>query len=708
LSLLTAGLSAALFAMRSENAVAAGEANFKRLVQGVTDYAIYMLDCDGRVANWNAGAERAKGYSAKEIVGKHFSSFYPLEERDAGLPERSLETALLKGKFEAEGWWLRKDGSRFWAHAVIDPIYDEEGSHIGFAKITKDQTEQMEIAAKLKAASDNLNVALENMANAICLYDANERLVLHNPRLKEIFDIPADLVLVGRTFREVCELRARLGLELITDVDEFYAHNRRLITMSGGGEHIREISNGKTVRTIHRPIGDGSWVSTIEDITERVQSENTITRLAKHDSLTGLPNRHQFEERLDTAMAASHGRGERLAAFCIDLDNFKDVNDTFGHAVGDQLLRTLAQRMEETCSLGEFVARYGGDEFVAFKTFKDDPELHEFASRMIFALTRKADLGTIELMPDASLGVAIYPTDALDRERLLSNADMAMYRSKNAVDQRISFYEAGMDEAARERRALGRDIWTALEEGQFFLAYQVQLGAKTEDVRGYEVLLRWRHPLRGLVPPSLFIPVAEECGAISAIGDWVLEQACKEASKWQLPHRIAVNLSPLQLSNVALVDKLRQVLLQTGFQASRLELEVTESAIIGDKARALHILRQIKALGVMIAIDDFGTGYSSLETLRSFPFDKIKLDRSFISELETNRQSKAFVRAIVALGKSLGVSVLAEGVETRGQMNVLLEEGCDEVQGYLFGRPGAPSEAVGDDAGASRMTAGNK
>ncbi|KRB60030.1 diguanylate cyclase [Rhizobium sp. Root708] len=687
LSLLAAGLTAALFAIRSERAVAAGEKSFRLLVQGVTDYAIYMLDREGRVANWNAGAQRAKGYLASEIVGKHVSEFYPHEDRVAGLPERGLETALRDGKFESEGWRLRKDGSRFWAHVVIDAIYDEQKGHIGFAKITRDRTEQMEAAARLKAASDNLALALANMANGICLYDTEERLVLHNKRLLEIFDIPEGTPLVGKSFRELCEYRARHGLETIAEVESFYAQNRALFTNRDGGELTRQLKNGTTVRTIHRPIGDGSWVSTIEDITERVQSESKINHLASHDSLTGLPNRAHFEERLDSVLARAETTQTRVAAICIDLDRFKDVNDSFGHAVGDELLKVLSTRMSAATNDGEFVARFGGDEFVGFKSFNEDAELGDFADRLMGALTTKAEIGSFDILPGASLGIAVYPADATDREKLLSNADMAMYRSKESPDERISFYEAGMDEAARERRSLARDVWTALSEEQFFLAYQVQKDARSGAITGYEVLLRWQHPERGLVPPATFIPVAEECGAISAIGDWVLEQACAEAALWPSKDKIAVNLSPLQLGNTALVDKVRTVLFKTGLPASRLELEVTESAIIGDKARALHILRQIKALGVTVAIDDFGTGYSSLETLRSFPFDKIKLDRSFTTDLENSRQSKAFVRAIVALGKSLEVSVLAEGVETEEQMRVLTAEGCDELQGFLLGRP---------------------
>ncbi|MDE1994889.1 MAG: EAL domain-containing protein, partial [Rhizobiaceae bacterium] len=548
--------------------------------------------------------------------------------------------------------------------------------------------EHMENAARLAEASNNLSLALTHMANAICLFDPDERLVLHNERLREIFGTPADIELVGQTFRQICFARYKRETQSDGDAEIYYQAHRKLFTDPAGGEDIRVIANGRTIRTIHRPTGDGSWVTTIEDITERVKSEQQISYLARHDTLTNLPNRRQFVDRLDIAISDVRAGSQRVAAICIDLDNFKDINDTFGHAVGDVVLCTLAQRMSDTRNADELIGRFGGDEFVAFKTFSKDAELQDFIERLMHALTGRIELEHTEMMPGASLGIAIYPTDAADREKLLSNADMAMYRSKESLEDKISFYEAGMDEAARERRAMARDIWTALEQEQFFLTYQVQRSVKTAEITGYEVLLRWRHPIHGLIPPTVFIPIAEECGAISALGDWVLERACHEAANRPLEHKIAVNLSPLQLSNIALVDRVQTILLNSGLPASRLELEVTESAIIGDKARALHILRQIKALGVTIAIDDFGTGYSSLETLRSFPFDKIKLDRSFVSELETSRQSKAFVRAIVALGKSLEVSILAEGVETHEQMRVLVAEGCDEVQGFLFGRPG--------------------
>lgn len=533
---------------------------YRLLVQRIKDYAIYLLRPDGVVASWNAGARRFKGYADEEIIGQHYSVFYEVPDRLAGLPDTNLAIALREGKFEDEGWRVRKDGSRFWAHVVIDPIYREDGSLLGFAKITRDRTEQLETSEK-------------------------------------------------------------------------------------------------------------------------------ILFMARHDAMTGLPNRVHFLERLDEVMSALHPGQQQVAVVSIDLDGFKEVNDAFGHGVGDQLLSELGRRLKASVGENEMVARFGGDEFVAFKLIRHQRQLSDFITRLQRALTGMLRLAQTDIVPGASLGVALFPGDAIDRAQLLNNADLAMYRAKKSLDEKICYYEANMDEASRARRAMARDLWVALEQGQFFLNFQIQQAVSGDEITGYEVLLRWQHPTQGLIPPATFIPVAEECGAISAIGDWVLEHACREAVLWNLQPRIAVNLSALQLSNAGLVEKVRAVLAATGLPAHRLELEVTETALIADRDRALHLLQQLKAMGVTIAMDDFGSGYSSLETLRSFPFDKIKLDRSFINELETSQQAKAFVRAILALGHSLNVAVLAEGVETEAQRAILEEEGCQEGQGYLFGYP---------------------
>jgi diguanylate cyclase (GGDEF)-like protein/PAS domain S-box-containing protein len=688
-ALVMSSFAVAISAGRWEISTAASEKKFGLLVQGVGDYAIYMLDPDGIVTNWNTGAERAKGYTEQEIVGRHFACFYTQEDQHADLPALNLKIAAEAGKFDGEGWRLRKDGTRLWAHVVIEALRTEGGELIGFAKITRDRTEQMQSEEKLKKASEDLQLALMHMGNALCLFDEDGRLTMYNGRLNEIVGIDASIDLMGRTLDELCFFNPE-------NADARFSQYKKLLSQ-GGGETIVELASGKMIRVSCVPTNTKAWVLTIEDVTMRVQSERRIAHMARHDVLTGLPNRRQFIETLDEAISEADVIGTKVSVINIDLDRFKDINDTYGHAAGDTVLCVLSKRMRRGLRQGEMVGRFGGDEFVAMKSYGDATELQEFIGRLRKALTENIDLDMVAVTPGASLGVAIYPVDATDREKLLGNADMAMYRAKENFTEAVCFYEASMDELERARRTLALDIWTGLKEGQFFLNYQVQRAAHTHQVTGYEVLLRWKHPVLGIVPPGTFIPIAEECGAIAALGGWVLEQACRDAASWPFQERIAVNLSPLQLGNAQLVEKVRSVLLETGLSPERLELEVTESAIISDRQRALHILRQLKAMGITIAIDDFGIGYSSLETLRAFPFDKIKVDRSFVAGLETDKQSRAFIRAILALGKSLEIPVLAEGIETEAQMTVLTQEGCDLFQGYYFGRPAMLSEALSGD-----------
>ncbi|AUX75398.1 bifunctional diguanylate cyclase/phosphodiesterase [Sinorhizobium fredii] len=697
--LLSAVLIAAGFARQAEILATTSEKEFSRFVRSVRDYAIYMLDVDGRVASWNAGAEANKGYSAEEIIGKNFSCFYSPEDRAANLPGRALRIALDAGKYETEGWRYRKDGTRFWAHVVIDPIIGEDGEHAGFIKIAKDITKQKEDADRIAEVSKNLDIALENMSQGICLFDRADRLLLSNRRCLEIFDLPESMAGKGMTFREVLN-RAfdRTYADPVVaeaKANEAYQRHRLDIVAKGGGDLVEKLSNGRSILSKHRTLPDGGWVSTYEDITERLDSEEQISFLARHDSLTGLPNRLQFNSHLDEELDAAVWFSRKVAVVGIDLDKFKEVNDLHGHAAGDFVLVTIAQRMKEHLQEGEFVARFGGDEFAAVKRFEDLSELNDFLRRIERCLHEEMRFGDFELKSGGSMGVAIYPQDAETADTLINNADLAMYRAKAALNQTICFYEVSMDEAARGRRALANDLWEAVEKNQLALHYQVQKSVTSGEVIGYEVLLRWNHPERGMVSPGEFIPLAEECGAILPIGEWVLREACREAATWDSQHKIAVNLSPVQLANGDVVSLVHAILVETGLDPKRLELEITESTIIDDKQRALLTLREIKALGVTIAIDDFGTGYSSLETLRSFPFDKIKLDKSFMSEVEGSPQAKAIIRAILALGHSLQVPVLAEGVETQKQLDILIAEGCDEAQGYLLGRPAPIGSVVG-------------
>lgn len=417
------------------------------------------------------------------------------------------------------------------------------------------------------------------------------------------------------------------------------------------------------------------------------QNLDTLRHMALNDALTGLPNRTSFNSFLNHMLERARLDGYKVAVIGIDLDKFKEINDIRGHEAGDQALEIIGARLKFILRDGEFVARIGGDEFAAVKRFTEQSDLHDFVSRIESELFQPMHIDDFEIVPGASIGVSVHPEDGETAARLIGNADLAMYRAKADVTRSVCYYEPDMDELARARRDLALDLRRAIDLKQLELHFQAQSNLSERKVVGYEVLLRWKHPVRGYVSPAEFIPLAEETGTILAIGEWVLREACREAAGWTGGPKIAVNLSAVQLAHSDLAKLVHEVLLQTGLPAARLELEITESSIIHDKERSLHALRQIRALGVTIAIDDFGTGYSSLETLRSFPFDRIKLDRSFMSEVEHSMQARAIIRAVLALGKSLDISVLAEGIETEAQLQLLRLEGCNEAQGYHLGRP---------------------
>ncbi|MDQ8029505.1 MAG: EAL domain-containing protein [Brevundimonas sp.] len=421
----------------------------------------------------------------------------------------------------------------------------------------------------------------------------------------------------------------------------------------------------------------------VRDLRARQAQERRIAHLARNDSLTGLPNRTSFLEKLERLAAT----GENFALLALDLDRFKEVNDLYGHAVGDRLLVHVADNMRAAIGEGEFVARLGGDEFVALIPIRERMDAHAAAERLRGAILTPLEAEHAELQCGASIGIALWPDDATETSVLINDADLAMYRAKGSLTTDICFYEGAMDEAVRQRRRITLGLRDALENDRFELHYQLQASVETGDVTGFEALLRWKQADGSYISPADFIPLAEETGLILPIGEWVLRRACSEAASWDKPHRIAVNLSPVQLSHVDLPRLVHQILIETGLSPNRLELEITETAMISDMERTTHILRQLKLLGVSVAMDDFGTGYSSLSTLRAFPFDKIKLDRTFMSELDGGPQSKAIIRAVLALGESLDIPILAEGVETQEQLVFLREQGCDEVQGYLLGRP---------------------
>jgi diguanylate cyclase (GGDEF)-like protein/PAS domain S-box-containing protein len=473
-------------------------------------------------------------------------------------------------------------------------------------------------------------------------------------------------------------------------------------------EEIRTKDNGVRLVTTRRlPILDEKGapqylLGVAEDITERKRAEARIAHLAHHDALTELPNRAAFTAHLARTIEQFAADCENFALMFLDLDRFKEINDIFGHAVGDALLQELARRLQEVAE-GAFLARLGGDEFTFVVESGPQPEAAAaLADRLIAATAQEFVLGDHSLRTGLSIGIAVFPNDGADASTLLSNADAALYRAKAEGRGIFRFFEADMDMHLHKRRALRRDLQLAIPNNELLIHYQPQARMNSE-ITGFEALLRWHNPSRGLVPSNEFIPIAEESGLILPIGEWVLRESCREAASWPRRLQIAVNLSPVQFRHGDLPAMVHAILLETGLSPDRLELEITESVLIGDFARAVAILRRIKALGVRIAMDDFGTGYSSLSYLQSFPFDKIKIDRSFISNLDRNAQSGAIVRAVIGLGRGLELPVLAEGVETKGQLDFLAGEACNEIQGYLLGRP-APIEQYAELVGRHSMS----
>jgi diguanylate cyclase (GGDEF)-like protein/PAS domain S-box-containing protein len=541
---------------------------YRLLVQGVTDYAIFMMDPSGIVTNWNAGAQRAKGYTADEIVGCHFSRFYSDEDRQQELPKRVLEQALVEGRFEGEGWRIRKDGTRFWAHVVIDRICDEQGRLIGYAKITRDLTER-------KAYADRLS------------------------------------------------------------------------------------------------------------------------HLAHHDPLTDLPNRVVMQKHLEMILQRT-GRDLTCALFFIDLDRFKPVNDSLGHAAGDELLCAVAQRILGVLRNSDLVSRLGGDEFVVLQAeLQEESDSITLVERLLQTLNSPFRVQGMEVSIGASIGIAMAPHDSNDPNLLLHKADLALYRAKSDGRNCYRFYDARMDENAQQLRELERDLRKAIAGHEFELYYQPVIDLGSNRLTGFEALLRWDCPGRGFVLPGDFIPFAEKLGLMTEIGDWVLATACRHAAQWPLSLSLAVNLSAAQFRSPHFVERLRVILDETGLSAGLLELEITETDIIHDIPGAVSILEQLRALDIGIALDDFGTGYSSLSFLHSLPFTRIKIDRSFIHDMGSSPKATAIVQAIAGLCSRLGVRVTAEGVETEGQALLLRVETSFQAQGYLFSRPRPAHEIPG-------------
>jgi diguanylate cyclase (GGDEF)-like protein len=479
------------------------------------------------------------------------------------------------------------------------------------------------------------------------------------------------------------------AIERIRAEQQAWAAQRR------SGTLLAECADGRVLAVSHRLMADGGWLATYEDATEQRSAEARIRFMAHHDALTGLPNRVLFRDHIDGALQRVREGAGGLALLCLDLDHFKSVNDTLGHPVGDALLETAGQRLQSCVREGDIVARLGGDEFAIVQALSGAPgEVEALAERITSRLKAPYELSGRRVTAGVSIGVATALESGMSADLLLRNADMALYRAKASGRGTYRFFEPEMDAEVQARLAIEADLQQALERDQFEVFYQPLNSLETGRISGFEALLRWRHPERGLIPPAQFIPVAEELGLIGAIGEWVLRRACADAVAWPEEIKLAVNLSPMQFRGADVVPAVASALGASGLDPRRLELEITESALLQDNAGTLAMLHRLRGLGARIALDDFGTGYSSLSYLRSFPFDKIKVDRSFVGEMNARPDCEVIVNSIAVLASNLGMTTTAEGVENADQLDLVRKAGCTEGQGYHFGRPAPASEVL--------------
>ncbi|AUX71401.1 bifunctional diguanylate cyclase/phosphodiesterase [Erwinia pyrifoliae] len=678
---------------------------FRLLVESVNDYAIYMIDLKGLVVNWNAGACRAKGYTGNEIIGKHFSCFYGEQDRRLNLPEKNLQQATLTGRFEDSGWRYRKDGSAFRAHVVIDAIRNDGGELIGFAKITRDCTEVREYEQQILIAKDLAEQSSKKMTSLSQFLDS---IVANIPSCVIVEDaVSGEILLINHRAQRLLggsqrDFIGKRALECMTAAMSAYFMQLSSAAQRKGGRQRNE-------RQLTTPSGDRiisgsasivcgkdarhSYVLLIaDDVTDQRAADARIHHMAHHDNLTSLPNRVLFNQHLTTALREDRDAQRLTAVLGLDLDNFKNVNDALGHQVGDALLCSVAVRLRSVLRDRDTLARNGGDEFsIVLPGLTHSEEAEAVARRLIETIRPPFTIDGHNLSIGLSIGITLAQNGMTSPDYLLRCADMALYAAKRNGRNRFEYFTKAMGDTAQKRRVIENDLREAITYRQLKLYYQPITNNQHREIIGYEALMRWHHPEKGIIMPLEFIPIAEETGLIHSLGAYALYEACREAASWPGEQTVAVNLSPLQFKNSALIAVVEGALKESGLAPHRLEVEITESVLLDNTLANIDMLRELKALGVHIALDDFGTGYSSLSYLRSFPFDKIKIDKSFINDMHDSREALAIIRAITGMSRSLDIQITAEGVESNEQFQCLKAEGCTLFQGYFFGRP-QPSE----------------
>jgi len=552
-------------------------------------------------------------------------------------------------------------------------------------KHTSSPAEILSFPQKSQIDEQLLATVLDNMPQGVLMFDSETRLIFCNRRYLEMYGLLPEFARPGRHLRDLLVQRIQTGT-FVGDPDEYIVRLQEGIATGASFNQTVHLPDGRAFSVMNKSIEGGGWLATHEDVTERQRSEGRIAHMARHDALTDLPNRFLLRERLEHELKRVK-RGECLAVLCLDLDQFKGVNDALGHPIGDELLKLVADRLRGCTREPDTVARLGGDEFAIIMTQMQEPtDAASLSKRIRESIIKPYQIEGHQIVTDISIGISVAPYDAQDAVPLLRNADMALYGAKDDGRGTYRFFEPEMNIRIKLRRELEMDLRKALVGKEFELYYQPLVDLQSNEVNGFEALLRWNHPKRGLVSPADFIPIAEETGLIIPLGEWVLKSACYEAVDWPDHLKVAVNLSPAQLNNRNLLNVVTAALAETGMPARKLQLEITETVLLQNTFATLATLHELRKLGVQIALDDFGTGYSSLSYLRSFPFDKIKIDRSFIQDLSNGAEPVAIVQAVANLAKCLNMTSTAEGVETQQQMDMLQSMGCTEMQGYLFSR----------------------
>jgi diguanylate cyclase (GGDEF)-like protein len=530
-----------------------------------------------------------------------------------------------------------------------------------------------------------LRETLDNMTQGVVMFGADATLVVSNDRYIEMYGLSKDVIKPGCTLRQLLEHRGEVGL-LTGDIGKYHDDILEQVRRREVFSWEVTTADGRAIHIVNKPMAGGGWVVTHEDVTQQREFEARIAHMAHHDALTDLPNRTLFGAQLEAALRWLK-RDEQLAVLFLDLDNFKNINDTLGHQVGDALLKTVAERLRGCIRETDEVARLGGDEFVIVQTRVGGPaDVAQFARRVREAIMQPYDLGDHHVVVDTSIGIALAPGDGATSDELIKNADLALYGAKASGRGTFRFFEQAMDVKMMARLELELDLRRALVNGEFEIHYQPLVNLKEDRISACEALLRWNHPVRGEVGPDSFIPVAEESGLITRIGDWVIRTACEEAATWPDDITLAINISPVQFRNENLIQVVTHALATSGLKPERLELEITEAILLEHTEATLETLNRLRSFGIRIAMDDFGTGYSSLSYLQKFPFDKIKIDGSFVNGLSDAPESSAVIRAVTGLASSFRMVTTAEGVETEEQLAMVRSLGCTEMQGYLFSK----------------------